>query len=298
MKKFWRKFKQEDGQVMIIFAFAMVVLLGFAALVIDLGMVQVAKKKMQNAAEAAALAGAQDLPKVSDAISAAKSVAGVNGVSPTSIKIQVPYGGDPTQIEVVCTINVPYSFARIFGFTDTDVSGRAVARKVPQWAGEALPFLNLDDDYLANPQIVAWEKTAPGDFESLWDDEYEVFFGGKFDDHAKTYFTVDYADGIMVTKGTVATVKQEIGYIYGQKKPVYIFSLSSEVIKSGKYNDIKNKDVVPLKDLVLLQVTFDSFDDQAKNLYLTTTKVYDLSKGEYPQDYLSYPGGSSAILVD
>lgn len=298
MRKFWSKFKREDGQVMIIFAFAMVVLIGFAALVIDVGTVQVAKRRMQTAAEAAALAGAQDLPKTAEAISAANTVAKLNGGSLIRTTVKAPYQGNSNQIEVICTINVQYSFARILGFTDTDVSGRAVAQKNPQWAGEALPFLNLDDDYLANPKIVAWEKTAPGDFESLWPDDYNVYFGGKFDDHSKTYFTVDFADGITVTKGTVATVKQEIGYIYGQNKPVYIFSLSSAVIKSGKYNNIKNKDVVPLKDLVLLQVTFDSFDEQDKNLFLTTTKVFDINKGEYPTDYLTSPGGTSATIVE
>ena len=56
---------------------------------------------------------------------------------------------------------------------------------------------------------------------------------------------MDFEDGITITKGTVATIKQEVGYIYEQKKPVYIFSLSSDVIKSGKYAKtkyMKNKD--------------------------------------------------------
>ena len=43
------------------------VLLGFAALVVDVGMMYTEKAKLQNAADAAALAGAQNLPNATTA---------------------------------------------------------------------------------------------------------------------------------------------------------------------------------------------------------------------------------------
>lgn len=300
--------KNEDGQVLVLFALLIVVLMGFAALVIDVGMVALQKTNLQNAADAAALAGAQDLPTVGTAKSTAVAFAGKNGLKATqngvkkdgdTVTVTTPYKGESTEIEVVCTRNVQYSFARVLGFTDTDVTARAVAKKNPSWAGEALPFLNLDDDYKTDPKIVAWEKTGPGDFESLWPSEYHMFNLGKSDDHSKGYFTIDYSDGIMITKGTVATIKQEVGYIYEQHKPLYIFSLSSDVIKSGKYNSgLKNKDVIPLADLVLLQVTFDSYDGSGKTLYLTVTGVYDINKGVFPTDYLNADSNGTSRLVE
>lgn len=311
MKRFTRKLaKDEDGQVLILFALMLVVLMGFAALAIDIGIIAVQKSNLQNAADAAALAGAQDLPNVGTSISAAVNVAGLNGMKVTQNKVKKDGDTvavtllDSTKIEVICTRNVQFTFARVLGFTDTDVTARAVAKKNPKWAGEALPFINLDDDYKKDPKIVAWEKTGPGDFESLWSgnnppSEYHMYNLGKNDDHSKGYFTVDYPDGITITKGTVADIKWEVGYIYGQNKPHYIFSLSSDVIKSKKYySGLNNKDIIPLEDLVLLQVTFDSYDDTGKTLFLTVTGVYDINKGVYPVDYLNANNQGTSSLVE
>ena len=289
-----RIFKNESGQAMIIAAFSMVVIFGLAALVIDIGGVSVERRNLQNIADSAALGGAVDLPNATTANATVSSIANASGVQAQTV---TPFEGDKAKIKVTVKANVTYTFARILGFTSTEVSASAVAQKNPKWSGEALPFLNLDDDYKTNNKIVAWEKTGPGDFESLWPDEYEMYNLGKNEDHSKGYFTVDYADGIEITKGTVATIKQEVGYIYEQHKPLYIFSLSSEAIE--KYADVKlkNKDVIPLSDLVLLQVTFDSYDYSGKTLFLTVTGVYDINNGIYPTDYLNDGSQGTPILV-
>lgn len=287
-------FKKESGQAMIIAALGMVVVLGFAALVIDIGAVSVERRNLQNIADSAALGGAADLPNASTADTTAVSIANASSVQSQTV---TPFEGDKTRIKVTVKANVTYTFARILGFTSTEVSASAVAQKNPKWSGEALPFLNLDDDYKTSNKIVAWEKTGPGDFESLWKDEYEPYNLGKNDDHSKGYFTVDYQNGIEITKGTVATIKQEVGYIYEQHKPLYIFSLSSDAIK--KYTDVKlkNNDVIPLSDLVLLQVTFDSYDYSGKTLFLTVTGVYDINNGVFPTDYLNDSSQGTPILV-
>jgi len=295
--------KNEDGQVMVLFVLLIVILLGFVALVIDGGMIHYSKVSMQNVADAAALAGAQDLPNTGKAISVAENLAEFHGVDKSNVVVTTPYEGNSKRIKVVVTENVKFSFARVLGFTDTNISKHAVAKKIPKWDGEALPFINLDDDYEDIPEIEAWEKTGPGDFESLWPgnnppSEYEMFNLGKNDDHSNGYFTVNYHDGITVTKGTVATIKQEVGYVYEQAKPVYIFSLSSAVIKENKYNKIKNKDVIPIEDLVLLQVTFDSYDYSGKTLFLTVTGVYDFNNGIFPTEYLNEDSIGTSSLVE
>jgi Flp pilus assembly protein TadG len=53
--------RRQRGAVMIVFALSMVALFGFMALVIDLGRVYVVRTELQNAADAAALAGAKEL---------------------------------------------------------------------------------------------------------------------------------------------------------------------------------------------------------------------------------------------
>lgn len=54
--------RREEGQVIVIMVLFLVVLCGFAGLVIDVGRVYVAQRELQQAVDAAALAAAQDLP--------------------------------------------------------------------------------------------------------------------------------------------------------------------------------------------------------------------------------------------
>lgn len=299
--------QNETGQSMVMFVIALIALLGFAGFAVDTGAMAHEKNELQNAADAAVLAAAQDLPSTSKAKATAIYYAGENGIKATqngvkkdgdTITVTAPYNGDSTQIEVVCKRTYQYSFGRVLGLSEIDVTARAVAEKKPQWTGEALPFLNLDDDYLKDSKIVAWEKTGPGDFESLWPSEYHPFNLGKNDDHSQGYFTIDYQDGIMITKGTVATIKQEVGYIYEQHKPLYIFSISSNKIKEYSTKKLKNKDVIPLADLVLLQVTFDSYDYSGKTLFLTVTGVYDINNGVLPVDFLNGGSDGATKLVE
>src|SRR2546422_931554 len=55
--------KQTRGQALVTMAVSMVVLLGFVGLAIDVGMLMVTRNEMQNAADAAALAGAGGMYK-------------------------------------------------------------------------------------------------------------------------------------------------------------------------------------------------------------------------------------------
>ena len=54
-------FRSEEGTVVVLAAIMAVVVIGFAALVVDIGMLATAKSELQNAMDAAALAGAAKL---------------------------------------------------------------------------------------------------------------------------------------------------------------------------------------------------------------------------------------------
>lgn len=141
--------KKEEGQVLVLFALMLVVLLGIAALVIDAGMLHLTKSKMQIAADAAALAGAQDLPNSTSAINTAKDFSELNGAAKITTFVTTPYKGDSYKIEVVCTKNVQYSFARVLGLSDADVSARAVAQKIFLPGGYAI-FSGGDAELILN----------------------------------------------------------------------------------------------------------------------------------------------------
>lgn len=307
---FKKLIKKEDGQSLVVFALFFVILMGSAALVVDVGFIEVKKSHLQNVADAAALAGAMDLPNYSIAIINAKKVAEANGVDVVKTTVKTPYKGDSTSIEVVCSQTLHYTFAKILGFDKVEVYSRAVAKKVSNWSGEALPFINLDDDYSADPKIVLWEKTNPGKFESIDKNEYRII--NPNNDNKLVYFEVNYKDGIELKSGKVASVKDEVEMIYNRHKPdrpVYIISLNKNVIKSdnvkiiGKkghefksLRDLKNNDIVHPDQLVLLECIFDDYDEKAKKLFLTTKKVYDIANNEFPSNYVGPNGGSSKLV--
>ncbi|MGH2428017.1 MAG: pilus assembly protein TadG-related protein [Candidatus Limnocylindria bacterium] len=128
---------RERGQILVIFAVSLVVILSMAALVFDTGLMLLERRSQQNAGDAAALAGARFLPdRPADAISAAVDVATANGftdgVDSQSVSVNVPplsgpNVGRPGHIEVLISSARPSLFARIWGVGELDVGSRAVA---------------------------------------------------------------------------------------------------------------------------------------------------------------------------
>jgi Putative Flp pilus-assembly TadE/G-like len=127
------------GQILVMYALLLPVLLGMTALGIDVAHLYAERRAIQNAADLAALAGANDLP---DAADTAKTVAldyasrngYTNGSGGISVVPVAPYGGDDSQIEVEITSPTPTFFAAVLGaffggddFGSVDISARAVA---------------------------------------------------------------------------------------------------------------------------------------------------------------------------
>ncbi len=309
MKLFHQYVKNKEGQSVIFIVILLTLMVGFAAFSIDIGLLYKTERDMQNIVDAAALAGAQDLPKTQTGKDAALQYAIANGAESTGLTITSPYEGEITQIEVTYTQPMKYSFAHVLGFSQRDVTVRAVAESKSHWDGEALPYVNLDDDYTVDPELVAWEKTGPGDFESITrgdgEGQYQIYNG---DDPNSAYMMVDYENGIMVKKGTVATVKQEVGYVYERAmgEYVYVLSMKEEVINSGVImltdgttkllDDIANGDMIDPSQLVLLECIFHDYDYTGKSLFLTVVEYYDFHEGELPINYVS-PDGKSSKLV-
>ncbi len=131
--KKWLKF--EGGQSIILVAVAIAALCGVAALVVDTGMVSVAQGQLQNAADAAALAAANDLPSASAAATTADAYGVLNGVPAANTSITTPYKGNANKVEVICTKTVQYTFARVIGINSTTVTARAVAEKTGMSGG-------------------------------------------------------------------------------------------------------------------------------------------------------------------
>ena len=97
-----RAARGERGQILPIVVLALVALLGVAAFAIDVGFAYYAKRQLQSATDAAALAGAQDLPNVATAIATATSYAAAN-TPPNLGTFQFTYQAKCTNTSVIAT---------------------------------------------------------------------------------------------------------------------------------------------------------------------------------------------------
>jgi len=118
--------REERGATIVIVALSMTVMLGFASLVVDIGNLYLNKARLDNMADAAALAGVQDLPgNTSVAVSTARSYAARNGMSGDVVGVTLSQNN--TAITVNATRSVPFFFAQIFNMQSANVTAKATA---------------------------------------------------------------------------------------------------------------------------------------------------------------------------
>lgn len=161
-------FGSENGQAMILFSAAMIVLLSAAALVIDYGRPALVGRRMQNAADSAALAASQGLSistgNASSEIRAiAREYAKENGFGDNAVvnaTLSQPEAGHNMRLEVTIDTTVDYTFARIFGKDSIDMR-RSAAVELVSLAGvkNAVP-LSIKQDELD-------QRIADGNYEMI-----------------------------------------------------------------------------------------------------------------------------------
>src|ERR1039457_6819069 len=126
------------GYVVVTMLVSLMVLLSFLGLGIDVGYEEYLKMRMQTAADAAAVGGAQELRAsgATNLVTAAKGDAAANGftdgVKGVAITVHNPPAtgystGNPTAVEVLISQNVPTFFMEMIGVSSGKVQARAVA---------------------------------------------------------------------------------------------------------------------------------------------------------------------------
>jgi hypothetical protein len=132
------KRKNEAGQALVFAAVGLVVLMGFAGLGIDMGMLRYQKRLQQTAADSAAVAGANNLGK-GGVTTGAKNASGGNGFTDGTNNVTVtinnpptsgPHSGDGNYVEALVTAVQPTYFMKILGFNSQTLTARAVATNV------------------------------------------------------------------------------------------------------------------------------------------------------------------------
>lgn len=121
--------RSRRGSVIVVTALGLFMMIGCAAIVSDVGLLYVNRMQLTNLADAAVLAGVQELPASSTtAVSVALSYARLNGKAGDAVDARVVGG---TKLTVQATRVVPLFFARIFGFQSSNVAATAAAAITP-----------------------------------------------------------------------------------------------------------------------------------------------------------------------
>lgn len=165
---------RERGQVLIMAALLMPMLLGMTAIAIDVGRVAAERRSLQNAADAAALAAVQDLPNQTAARTSALEWAANHGVDSGNVSVSFSYAGNEdddhdgdddhaTTVTVVIDNQIEFVFARILGVNNTQVAARASATKASfGGGGQIVPWGVLESviDGSSNGALVTMKYDA------------------------------------------------------------------------------------------------------------------------------------------
>ena len=120
--------RNQTGQATVLTLVFLTVLLGMAALVLDVGSWYRADRDTQSTADSAALAGAQALPdSTADASSLASNYASKNGGGLDGVSFSSSYGTNDT-IKVTVKRPAQGIFTRLFGVSSINVGSKATAR--------------------------------------------------------------------------------------------------------------------------------------------------------------------------
>jgi len=142
--------RREDGQVIILVAILLPVLIGLVGIAVDVGLLLAHRTEEQRAADAAALAGAQILLSSGDqtiAKAEARTFAKKHGYSDSEITVNLPplsgkKVGNNQFVEVKITRKDRTHFLALLGIQDSSVTARAVGGITPLARNYALIVLN------------------------------------------------------------------------------------------------------------------------------------------------------------
>lgn len=185
------RLRSERGQAAVLTVIFLVALLGALALVLDVGSWFREQRGTQAAADAAVLAGAQELPESTGSASAfAAEYLAANGGGAGEFSFSTTRVANDT-IRVKLTRQAPGLFAKLFGIDSVEVNAKASARAgsvdqaryaAPIAVDRQHPLLNCTPlPCFGTPTTLDLTKTGPGAFRLLNLDGSKGGTGGKID---------------------------------------------------------------------------------------------------------------------
>ena len=218
---------RQKGQVVVIAALAMVVLVGFLALAIDGGNANAQRRAMQNAADPGALAGARALALGEDTEAAATEYA-VNHNGADSAEVTV----DGQTVTVVARKSFPTFFAGVIGIPEMATSAEATAGYSGAKSVTGLrPIAVEERAYDFGNEYTIWDSGIITDGQRGWLD----FDGGQLEDWMANGYdgTVSVDDEVEGKPGQNVSALQEAEDLIG--KTVVVCAYDQMHKEQGKW---------------------------------------------------------------
>ncbi|WP_280770404.1 Tad domain-containing protein [Salipaludibacillus daqingensis] len=208
MKKIREIFQKEDGNVLVLVALSIVVLLGFTAMAVDAGRMYAEKSNLQKAMDASALAGAQVYYSEEDSKVKAVEIADLNGFTIDESDVVV----DETNkhVKVTQQSNIPLTFAKILGITDADIGASATAAIFPLIQSIGIAPIAVDESSIPDGTFLNCENpgnkvkevnfnslikgNASEDYKTGFKDGYEEGYIDGYDKNSERSFDGSYAN--------------------------------------------------------------------------------------------------------
>jgi Flp pilus assembly protein TadG len=220
--KLFAYLNNQKGVVLVLSALLAVVLLGLAGLSIDVGNLYLQKLQMQNAADAAVLAGGQQLPDTSGATATALQYITDNGQDPTNASVTFSNGN--SRINVTLTKNVPTYFMPVLGISSVPVTVSAAG--VLSSAGGPFDYAIFSGSKTANLNITGGGWIAKG---SIHTNDNLNLTGGGFE----VTGAAEAEQKVTVTGGgySIGSIANNAGYV---AMPDYSSAIAAAAAASGQ----------------------------------------------------------------
>jgi len=172
LRRLRAEWQDEAGQNLVLVALLMVVILGITAMVLDGGYAFAQRRRMQNAADAAAMAGARELALTQDQgqayARAVEYAVNYNGADSASVSVNIDTG----TVTVTATKSFPTFFAGVLGIDELTASAMAVAGygAVAEMTSGVYPIAAEWQNYQYGETYDIYAGGGPGNFGWLgWD---------------------------------------------------------------------------------------------------------------------------------
>jgi hypothetical protein len=262
----------ERGSVLVLTALIMFIVLGFAALVLDIGQLFITRRQIQNAADAAALAGGMELPgDVAGAIARARDYMrrnDLNTADTVTVEVSTIYNPNDA-LRVRIRRSQPLFLGPVLGHTDQAVDGQATAlvtriRPYDIWPW-GLPQSYLDKNGTVTLKVGARQQQI-GNFMAL------DFPGGSGADSYKDFILNGYSGPVPDVPPNTWSVTTETGNLAGPTLDAVSQLLNTPspypptdirnprvgivpILDAQTWNDVRGKSTVVVVDFAAFLIT-------------------------------------------